>query len=57
MGGDQHRIAVLEAICRNWPVGRVRVADRGVREGILYGLMRGQGPLRRSWGRRVPHTH
>jgi len=49
--------AVLEAICRNWPVGRVRVADRGVREGILYGLMRGQGPLRRSWGRRVPHTH
>ena len=25
--------AILEAICRLWPVGRVRVADRGLREG------------------------
>jgi exopolyphosphatase/guanosine-5'-triphosphate,3'-diphosphate pyrophosphatase len=32
--------AILEAICRTWPVGRLRVADRGVREGILYNLMR-----------------
>jgi len=32
--------AILEAICRTWPVGRLRVADRGVREGILLGLMR-----------------
>ncbi len=31
--------AILEAICRTWPVGRLRVADRGVREGILYNLM------------------
>jgi exopolyphosphatase/guanosine-5'-triphosphate,3'-diphosphate pyrophosphatase len=31
--------AILEAICRQWPVGRVRVADRGVREGILFSLM------------------
>ena len=30
---------ILEAICRTWPVGRLRVADRGVREGILLGLM------------------
>jgi exopolyphosphatase / guanosine-5'-triphosphate,3'-diphosphate pyrophosphatase len=30
--------AILEAICRMWPVGRLRVADRGVREGILIGL-------------------
>jgi len=30
--------AILEAICRTWPVGRLRVADRGVREGILAGL-------------------
>lgn len=29
---------VLEAICRTWPAGRLRVADRGVREGILLGL-------------------
>jgi exopolyphosphatase/guanosine-5'-triphosphate,3'-diphosphate pyrophosphatase len=31
--------AILEAICRRWPVGRLRVADRGVREGILADLM------------------
>jgi exopolyphosphatase/guanosine-5'-triphosphate,3'-diphosphate pyrophosphatase len=32
--------AVLEGICRLWPVERLRVADRGLREGILLGLMR-----------------
>ena len=32
-------LAILEAICRAWPVGRLRVADRGLREGILLGLM------------------
>ena len=32
--------AVLEAIMRRWTVGRIRVADRGVREGILFELMR-----------------
>lgn len=31
--------AILEAICRIWPVGRLRVADRGLREGIILGLM------------------
>jgi exopolyphosphatase / guanosine-5'-triphosphate,3'-diphosphate pyrophosphatase len=31
--------AILEAICRLWPVGRLRVADRGIREGILLGLV------------------
>jgi exopolyphosphatase/guanosine-5'-triphosphate,3'-diphosphate pyrophosphatase len=33
--------AILEAICTLWPVGRVRVADRGLREGILQGLFLG----------------
>jgi exopolyphosphatase/guanosine-5'-triphosphate,3'-diphosphate pyrophosphatase len=33
--------AILEAICRQWPVVRMRVADRGVREGILFGLIAG----------------
>ena len=33
--------AVLEAVCRTWPAGRLRVADRGVREGILS-VMAGQ---------------
>ena len=33
--------AILEAICRLWPIGRLVVADRGVREGILLGFFRG----------------
>ncbi|MCW5748058.1 MAG: Ppx/GppA family phosphatase [Alphaproteobacteria bacterium] len=32
--------AILEAVCRQWPVGRVVVADRGLREGVLVDLMR-----------------
>jgi exopolyphosphatase/guanosine-5'-triphosphate,3'-diphosphate pyrophosphatase len=32
-------IAILDAICRLWPVGRLRVADRGLREGMLHRLM------------------
>lgn len=31
--------AVLQAICEAWPVGGLKVADRGLREGILHGLM------------------
>ncbi|MDE0810613.1 MAG: Ppx/GppA family phosphatase, partial [Alphaproteobacteria bacterium] len=31
--------AILAAVCENWRVGRLRVADRGVREGILFGLL------------------
>ncbi len=31
--------AILSAIQRTWPAGRVRVADRGVREGLLNGMM------------------
>ena len=33
--------AILDAICSTWPVGRLRVADRGIREGILFDLMQG----------------
>ena len=32
--------AVLEAVCRVWPVGRLRIADRGVREGILAKMVK-----------------
>ncbi|MGP1395222.1 MAG: Ppx/GppA phosphatase family protein [Inquilinaceae bacterium] len=39
--------AVLEAICRLWPARDMRVADRGVREGILLDLMAGR-PARRA---------
>lgn len=31
--------AILEAILRAWPVGSIRVADRGLREGMLLALM------------------
>ncbi len=32
--------AILEAVCRQWPAPVVRVADRGLREGVLMDLMR-----------------
>jgi exopolyphosphatase/guanosine-5'-triphosphate,3'-diphosphate pyrophosphatase len=32
--------AILEAVCRLWPVPRVGVADRSLREGVLLDLMR-----------------
>nr|WP_276330459.1 Ppx/GppA phosphatase family protein [Stella humosa] len=35
--------AILSAITGRWPCPRLRVADRGVREGILYGLMARNG--------------
>ncbi|MGE0718616.1 MAG: Ppx/GppA phosphatase family protein [Alphaproteobacteria bacterium] len=41
--------AILSAILERWPTRRLRVADRGVREGILYGLMARNG--RRGRGR------
>jgi exopolyphosphatase / guanosine-5'-triphosphate,3'-diphosphate pyrophosphatase len=31
--------AIFEAIRREWPTDRVRVADRGLREGILISLI------------------
>lgn len=38
--------AILEALRRKWPCDRMRVADRGLREGILYELMNEDGVLR-----------
>jgi exopolyphosphatase/guanosine-5'-triphosphate,3'-diphosphate pyrophosphatase len=35
--------AILEAICRAFPCRRLRVADRGLREGMLVDLMRTDG--------------
>jgi exopolyphosphatase / guanosine-5'-triphosphate,3'-diphosphate pyrophosphatase len=43
--------AVFEAIRREWKCHRLRVADRGLREGILMQLMRADGYLR-GGGRR-----
>jgi len=36
--------AILDAICRTWPAHSVRVADRGLREGILLGLIGAGAP-------------
>jgi exopolyphosphatase/guanosine-5'-triphosphate,3'-diphosphate pyrophosphatase len=40
--------AILEAIRRRWPCERLRVADRGLREGILVEMMSEDGVWRRS---------
>jgi exopolyphosphatase/guanosine-5'-triphosphate,3'-diphosphate pyrophosphatase len=46
--------AILEAIRRRWPCERLRVADRGLREGVLVELMAEDGVWRpgaaRRWG-------
>jgi Exopolyphosphatase len=44
--------AILEAIRRRWPSGRMRVADRGLREGLLTDMMADDGVWRRGRGRR-----
>jgi len=41
--------AILEALLREWPVSRIRVGDRGLREGMLADLLDG---ARRSRSRR-----
>ena len=38
--------AILEAICGLWPAGRLCVADRGLREGMLLALMAGDAAVR-----------
>ncbi len=44
--------AILEAIRRRWPSTRMRVADRGLREGLLTDMMADDGAWRRSRPRR-----
>jgi exopolyphosphatase/guanosine-5'-triphosphate,3'-diphosphate pyrophosphatase len=44
--------AILEAVLRLWPCERLRVADRGLREGILTTLMAEDGVLRTGRRRR-----
>jgi exopolyphosphatase/guanosine-5'-triphosphate,3'-diphosphate pyrophosphatase len=50
--------AILEAFRRRWPTARLRVADRGLREGMLVELMAEDGVWRPRSGRRTadrPH--
>ncbi|MEJ2518237.1 MAG: Ppx/GppA family phosphatase, partial [Methyloceanibacter sp.] len=44
--------AILEALLRTWPCQRLRVADRGLREGILTTLMAEDGHDRKTPRRR-----
>ena len=45
--------AILEAIRRRWPSPRMRVADRGLREGILTDMMADDGAWRRTRARHL----
>ena len=38
--------AILQALLRNWPTHKLSVADRGLREGLLYAQMSADGVLR-----------
>ena len=50
--------AILDAIQRTWPVGALRVADRGVREGLLMGMIHPCLPAAVNYeaGPRLPET-
>ncbi|MEL7299568.1 MAG: Ppx/GppA phosphatase family protein [Pseudomonadota bacterium] len=53
IGRDRHALimsgaAILQAVLRVWPTDRLSVADRGLREGLLYAQMSEDGVLRFS---------
>jgi exopolyphosphatase/guanosine-5'-triphosphate,3'-diphosphate pyrophosphatase len=50
IGQDRHALimsgsAILQALLRCWPTDRLSVADRGLREGLLYAQMTADGAL------------
>jgi exopolyphosphatase/guanosine-5'-triphosphate,3'-diphosphate pyrophosphatase len=50
IGRDRHTLimsgaAILQALMRIWPTDRLSVADRGLREGLLYAQMNADGVL------------
>ena len=50
IGRDRHALimsgaAILQAVLRVWPTDRLSVADRGLREGLLYAQMSQNGVL------------
>ncbi|MFN3936118.1 MAG: Ppx/GppA phosphatase family protein [Gemmobacter sp.] len=53
IGRDRHALimsgaAILQALMRIWPTDRLSVADRGLREGLLYAQMSADGALEDS---------
>lgn len=50
IGPDRHAlilsgVAILQTLMRIWPTDRLSVADRGLREGMLYSMMSADGVL------------
>ncbi len=50
IGRDRHALimsgaAILQALLRSWPTDQLSVADRGLREGLLYAQMAADGAL------------
>ena len=50
IGRDRHTLimsgaAILQALMRIWPTDQLSVADRGLREGLLYAQMSADGVL------------
>ena len=50
IGSDRHALimsgaAILQALMRCWPTDRLSVADRGLREGLLYAQMSADGVI------------
>ncbi|PFG63431.1 exopolyphosphatase/guanosine-5'-triphosphate,3'-diphosphate pyrophosphatase [Thioclava sp. ES.031] len=50
IGRDRHTLimsgaAILQALMRVWPTDQMSIADRGLREGLLYAQMAGDGVL------------
>ncbi len=57
IGEDRARLlvagcAITDVICELWPSENIRVADRGLREGLLLGLMRRSQSLNKTNGAR-----
>lgn len=57
VGGDRSELivagcAILDAVLEMWPASRIRVADRGLREGVLLSMMHGPKPNRSRQRRR-----
>lgn len=60
IGRDRHALimsgaAILQALLRVWPTDRLSVADRGLREGLLYAQMSADGVL--AEGPTDPNPH
>jgi exopolyphosphatase/guanosine-5'-triphosphate,3'-diphosphate pyrophosphatase len=59
IGSDRHALimsgaAILQALMRCWPTDSLSVADRGLREGLLYSQMSADGVLDTDLSKALP---